>query len=243
MAAGGEIEPHEGVAGRQQSEEHSLVHLASRIGLHVGEAGAEQLLGALDRQRLDDVDIFAAAIIAPAGIALRIFVGEDRTLRLEHRFGDDVLGSDQLDLVALAAEFERDRLRDFGIGRGERVGEEAGRLRLACVQSGAAAHSGSLAKSGLESLSIRRSWRPPANEVARKASRQAPAISMPIMRPPMARTLASLCSRASRAESGSATSAQRQAGWRLAAIEMPIPEPHKATPISARPGAIPSAGF
>ena len=39
--------------------------------------------------------------------------------------------------------------------------------------------------------------------------------------------LASLCVRAKRAESGSDTSAQRTAGLRLAAIEMPIPLPHK----------------
>ena len=72
---------------------------------------------------------------------------------------------------------------------------------------------------------------------------QALAISMPISRAPMAMTLASLCSRARRAESGSETSAQRQAGWRLAAIEMPMPEPHKATPQSARPAAISSASL
>ena len=43
----------------------------------------------------------------------------------------------------------------------------------------------------------------------------------------MAMTLASLCSRARRALSGSETRAQRQAGWRLTEIEMPMPEPHK----------------
>ena len=79
--------------GCEQRQEHRLVHLAARMGLDVGEAGAEQLLGALDRQRLDHVDIFAAAVIAPARIAFGIFVGEDRALRLEHGAGDDVLAT------------------------------------------------------------------------------------------------------------------------------------------------------
>ena len=39
------------------------------------------------------------------------------------------------------------------------------------------------------------------------------------------------------------TSAQRQAGLRLTAIEMPMPEPHSATPRSASPAAIASASL
>ena len=58
-----------------------------------------------------------------------------------------------------------------------------------------------------------------------------------VSRAPMAITLASLCSRASLAESGSETSAQRTAGLRLTAMEMPIPDPHSATPCSALPEA------
>ena len=81
--------------------------LAWRAGirLHVGELAVEQPLGALDGEFLGDVDELAAAVIAPARIALGVFVGHHRALRLEHGAGDDVLGGDQLDLVALAAEF------------------------------------------------------------------------------------------------------------------------------------------
>ena len=49
---------------------------------------------------LGDVDILAAAIVAPARIALGILVGQHRALRLEHGPADDVLAGDQLDLVA-----------------------------------------------------------------------------------------------------------------------------------------------
>ena len=103
-----EVQAHESVAGIEQRQEHGLVHLAAGIGLDIGEAGAEQLLGALDRQGLDHIDKFAAAIIALAGIAFGIFVGQDRALGFQHRFGDDVLGSDQLDLVLLALQFVGD---------------------------------------------------------------------------------------------------------------------------------------
>ncbi len=49
--------------------------------------------------------------------------------------------------------------------------------------------------------------------------------------------------RAAPAESGSSTRAQRQSGWRLTAIEMPIPEPHRAMPRSAVPAPIACASL
>ena len=104
MAARREIEAHEGVARLHQREEHALIGLAAGIRLHIGEAAVEQLAGALDRELLGDVDELAAAIIAPARIALGVFVGHHRALRLEHGARDDVLRGDELDLVALAAE-------------------------------------------------------------------------------------------------------------------------------------------
>ena len=116
MAAGGEVEAHEGVAGLQQRQEHRLVHLAAGVRLDVGEAGAEQLLGALDRERLGDVDPLAAAIVARARIAFGVFVGHHRALRFQHGAADDVFRGDQLDLMALPAEFALDRGGDLRIG-------------------------------------------------------------------------------------------------------------------------------
>ena len=68
----------------EQGEEHGLVHLAAAVGLHIGKAATEQLLGAFDGDRLDLVDIFAAAIIAAARIAFGVLVGQDRTTGFEH---------------------------------------------------------------------------------------------------------------------------------------------------------------
>ncbi len=94
--------------GCSSAEEHGLVHLAAGVRLHVGEVAAEELLGALDRQFLGDVDELAAAIVALARIALGILVGHDRALRFEHGAGDDVFRGDQLDLMALATELGLD---------------------------------------------------------------------------------------------------------------------------------------
>ena len=124
MAARGEIKAEEGVARLQQREEHRLVGLAARIRLHIGELAIEESGDALDRQRLNDIDILAAAIIAPARIALRILVGEHRTLRIEHRLGDNILRSDQFDFIALTAKLLLDRGRDLRIDLGEGRGEE-----------------------------------------------------------------------------------------------------------------------
>ena len=76
MPARRQIEAHESVARLQQGIKHRLVGIGAGMGLHIGEAGAEQLTGAIDRKLFGDVDIFAAAIIALAGIAFRILVGQ-----------------------------------------------------------------------------------------------------------------------------------------------------------------------
>ena len=124
MAAGGEIEPHEGVAGLQEREEHFRVGGGAGMRLHIGELAAEQFGDALDREALGDVDELAAAVIALARQPLGIFVGQHRALRLQHRTRDDVLRRDQLDLVALAAKLKPDRLGDLRVGLAQGRGEQ-----------------------------------------------------------------------------------------------------------------------
>ena len=128
VAARIQVEAHEGVARLQQRQKHRLVHLAAGIRLDVGEIAGEQLLRPLDGQFLGDVDELAAAIVALARIALGIFVGHDRALRLEHGARDDVFRSDQLDLVALAAEFVADGAENLRIGLGKRGSERRTRI-------------------------------------------------------------------------------------------------------------------
>ena len=135
MAAGSEAKPHDGVAGLQQRQHDGLVRLAARMRLHIGEGAVEQALGAIDGQLLDHVDILAAAVIAPSGIAFGIFIGEQRARRVEHGLGDDVLGSDQLDLVLLALGLVLDRAIDLRVGIFQMPGEESAfaRLGASCI--------------------------------------------------------------------------------------------------------------
>ena len=72
---------------------------------------------------------------------------------------------------------------------------------------------------------------------------QALAMSMPVRRAPKAKALASLCSRANAAESGSPTRAQRKARLRLTAMEMPMPLPQSAMPYCDAPLATASASL
>ncbi len=125
VAARREIEAHEGIARLHQREEDALIGLAAGIGLHIGEGAAEQLAGALNGEFLGDINELAAAIIALARITFGVFVRHHRTLRLKHGAGDDVLGSDQFDLVALAAKLQRHGLMQRRIGISERGGKEA----------------------------------------------------------------------------------------------------------------------
>ena len=70
-------------------------------GLYVGIIGAEQFFGAIDSELFDHVNVFAAAVIAFARVAFGIFIGQYRTLRLQHPGADVVFRCDQLDVFFL----------------------------------------------------------------------------------------------------------------------------------------------
>ena len=120
VAAVGEREPHERVAGLQDREEDRGVGLGARVRLHVDghlDAGglAEELLGALDREALDLVDEFAAAVVALAGIALGVLVGEAAALGGHDGRRGVVLARDELDVLLLALRFSVNPLPQIGI--------------------------------------------------------------------------------------------------------------------------------
>ena len=92
---------------------------APECGCTLAKRAVEQLAGAVDGELLGLVDLLAAAVVAPAGIALGIFVGQHRARRLEHGARDDVLRGDQLDLLALAMQLALEHRIDRRIGFGE----------------------------------------------------------------------------------------------------------------------------
>jgi hypothetical protein len=130
MPAGGQGQAHDGIAGLAEGEHDALVRLGAGMGLHIGEGAVEKLFGAVDGQLLHHVHVFAAGIVAPARIAFRVFVGQHRSLGLEHGAGDDVLRSDQLDLILLPVQLAGDGLGDGRIGLAQAGLEEAAGRRL-----------------------------------------------------------------------------------------------------------------
>ena len=72
--------------------------------LDVGVIGAEESRHAVDGQALDLVDVVAAAVIARAGVALGVFVRQVAAHGLHHGRAREILGRDQLQMVALAPQ-------------------------------------------------------------------------------------------------------------------------------------------
>src|SRR4029077_16656031 len=110
-----EREAEDGVAGLDQCMHDRRVGLRAGMRLHVGELRVEQRLDTVDRQLLDDVDVLAAAVVAPARVALRIFIGQHGTLSLHDRDRRVVFRRDHLEAAALAFELLTDQLGDLGI--------------------------------------------------------------------------------------------------------------------------------
>ena len=114
VAAVRKIHAHDGVARLQRAHVNGDVGLRAGVGLYVGVFGAEEFLCAINRELLDLVGEFAAAVITFAGIAFRVFVGEDRAHGLENGFRDEIFGWDEFEAGGLALGFiaqERRNLR------------------------------------------------------------------------------------------------------------------------------------
>ncbi|MNE71681.1 hypothetical protein D3C80_1675770 [compost metagenome] len=130
----GQAHAEDGVACLQQGEVDGAVGLGAGVGLDVGVVGAEQFLGAIDGQLLDDVDVFAATVVALARVAFGVLVGQHRALGFHHRRAGVVFGGDQLDVLFLALGFLLHGGEQVGIvaGEGQITAEHGGPLRERC---------------------------------------------------------------------------------------------------------------
>jgi len=104
VAAMGELEREDRVAGLERCEIDGHVRLRARVWLDVRVLGAEERFRAVDGRLLDLVDDLAAAVVALAGIALSVLVRRDASNRLEDARPREVLGGDELDLATLPLE-------------------------------------------------------------------------------------------------------------------------------------------
>ena len=119
VAAVGQGQAQDLVPRGDHGGERRGVGLGTGVRLDVGVFGAEELLDAVDRELLGDVDVFAAAVVAAAGVALGVFVGQDRALGFHHGARGEVLGGDHFQGAALAAQFLGQDGGDFGIEFGQ----------------------------------------------------------------------------------------------------------------------------
>ena len=110
-----------------------MLALAPECGCTFACSAPKSCLGALDRELLDLVDDLAAAVVALAGQALGVLVREHRADGLEHGRPGEVLGRDQLELVALARELGVAEAGDLGIDLGRGRGCAG---RRACASRG-----------------------------------------------------------------------------------------------------------
>ena len=119
VAAVREVEAEDGVAGGEQRHVGGGVGLRAGVRLHVDVLGAEELFGAVAGQVLDDVGELASAVVALAGVAFGVFVGEDGAGGLEHGAADEVLGGDHLQAFVLAQDLVANLGCDLRIGGGK----------------------------------------------------------------------------------------------------------------------------
>ena len=181
VAALVEAHAHHLVARLEQRHERGHVRVGARVRLHVGALGAEERARAFARQVLGVVDDVVTAVVALAGIALGVLVGEHRALRFEHRTRREVLGGDQLDRRVLAFQLALDDARDLWVGLLEGTRHEISCISISVISS------------------MRRWCRPPSNGVSKKIRMISSASSGATIRAPIDSTLALLCCRAMRA--------------------------------------------
>ncbi len=122
----GEGEAHDGVPWLQQGVIDGGVGLGAGVGLDVGVLGPEEGLGAVDGELLGDVHPLAAPVVAPAGVALGVLVGQHRPLALEDGPGDEVLRGDHLQGALLTLELPTQDLGDLRVHLGQRTVEVVG---------------------------------------------------------------------------------------------------------------------
>ena len=115
MAAVGQVEGEHGVARLDGGEVDGRVGLTAGVRLHVDVLGPEEGLEPVAGEVLHRVDEFAAAVVAVAGVALGVFVGEHAADRLHDGGAGEVLAGDHLQPFLLPGLFRGDCRPDLGI--------------------------------------------------------------------------------------------------------------------------------
>ena len=121
MPAVCQIHAEDRVARLQQCKEDRHIRLRARMRLHIRPCRSEELLCAVNRKLLRHIDVFTAAIVALARVALCVLVCEDTALRLHNRAADNVFRGDELQLCTLAVQFILNRRKRLWVDLFQRI--------------------------------------------------------------------------------------------------------------------------
>ena len=130
MSAVREVHAEDPVARLQQRRIHGHIRLRAGVRLNVGVIRAEEPRHAVDVQTLDLIDVRTAAVVARAGIALGVFVRQVAAHGLHHGRAREILGRDQLQMVALAPQLPLHGGVQFWVGQLQVFIIHIGNLRL-----------------------------------------------------------------------------------------------------------------
>ena len=121
MTAMGEVHRQDAVARFDRGKVDRHVGLGAAVRLNVDVFGSENFQRAIDRELLDDVDIFATAVPTFSRVTFGILIRQAGTLRLHDRAAGEIFRSDQLDVFALPPFFRGDGVKNFRIDFAEGV--------------------------------------------------------------------------------------------------------------------------
>ena len=121
MPAVGQFQAREGVTGVEQRQEQRGVRLRSRVGLDIGVAATEELLGPVPRKVFRLIVELAPAVVPLAGVSLGVLVGHAGAHGVHDCGRRVVLAGDQLKRVLLTIPFAAKHPRRFGVVRAEQI--------------------------------------------------------------------------------------------------------------------------
>ncbi|KAI0558340.1 serine hydroxymethyltransferase cytosolic (glycine hydroxymethyltransferase) [Gracilaria domingensis] len=119
MTARRQVKPHDTIVRIQHGGVERKVGGGARVRLHVDAPRRGVQAKALERALLDEtlnvIDHLISSIVARAGEALRVLVGEGRAQNLHDGAGREVLAGDELDSLILALLLATKKGVQFGI--------------------------------------------------------------------------------------------------------------------------------
>ena len=117
----GQVQAEDDVARIEHGEINRRVGLRPGVRLHVDVLGAEKLFRAVAGEVFSDIDELAAAVVALAGVALGILIGQHAAHALHDGGAGVVLAGDHFQAVALALDLAGDGRPDFRVVLFDRI--------------------------------------------------------------------------------------------------------------------------